>query len=74
MIHEGSKNPFLIRFLETLAPFDRTIRRRAILNQPEWQRDDDEHGAITGAIVRGDANEAERVMHEHVHRVIDLTE
>jgi DNA-binding GntR family transcriptional regulator len=73
MIHEGSKNPFVIRFLETLAPFDRTIRRRAILNPPEWQRDDDEHRAVVEAILRGDADEAELVMHEHVHRVIDLT-
>ncbi len=74
MIHEGSKNPFVIRFLETLAPFDRTIRRRAILNAPEWQRDDEEHRAMVEAIVRGDADEAERIMHEHVHRVIEFAD
>ena len=71
-IHEGSKNPFLIRFLETLAPFDRTIRRKAILNEAEWQRDDEEHRAVAEAIVRGDAPAAERIMHEHVHRVISF--
>ena len=43
LIHEGSKNPFLIRFL-----------------------------AMVEAIARGDGDEAERVMHEHVYRVIDL--
>jgi len=72
LIHVGGKNPFVIRFLETLAPFDRTIRRKAILNESEWQRDDEEHRAVVDAIVRGDADEAERVMHEHVHRVIKL--
>ena len=71
-IHEGSKNPFLVRFLETLAPFDRTIRRKAILNEGEWQRDDEEHRAMVDAILRGDPDEAERIMHDHVHRVIDL--
>ena len=31
LIHEGARNSFVLRFLETLTPFDRTIRRRAIL-------------------------------------------
>ena len=72
LIHEGSKNAFIIRFLGMLAPFDRTIRRRSILNQTEWRRDDEEHRWIVEAIRRGDAGEAERVMHEHVHRIIAL--
>jgi DNA-binding GntR family transcriptional regulator len=71
LIHEGAGNSFILRFLETLAPFDRTIRRRAILNPTEWQQDAAEHVAIVDAIDAGDGPEAERVMHEHIRRVVD---
>lgn len=74
MVHVGARNAFVLRFLETLAPFDRTIRRRAILNPAEWRRDAAEHKAIVDAIDRGDGAEAERVMHEHIRRVIDFVD
>lgn len=74
LIHHASGNAFIVRFLETLAPFDRTIRRRAILDPAEWERDSQEHRAIVDAVDRADGAEAERVMHEHIRRVIDFVE
>jgi DNA-binding GntR family transcriptional regulator len=68
-IHIGCRNAFVVKFLETIAPFDRTLRRQAILNVREWPRDQEEHRAILEAIQQGDADTAERVMHEHIVRV-----
>jgi DNA-binding GntR family transcriptional regulator len=69
-IRIGADNVFLERFLNTLAPFDRTIRVRSTLDQAEWALDCDEHRAMVDAILAGDGDTAERVMHEHIHRVI----
>jgi DNA-binding GntR family transcriptional regulator len=72
LIHDGSGNAFLVRFLGALTPFDRTIRRRALLDPAEWGRDAEEHRAIVDAIDRADGDEAEQVMHEHIRRVLEL--
>ena len=69
-IRLGADNAFLERFLNTLAPFDRTIRVRSTLDPAEWALDRAEHRAMVDAILAGDGYTAERVMHEHVHRVI----
>jgi DNA-binding GntR family transcriptional regulator len=69
-IRDGAGNVFLERFLETLAPFDRTIRMRSTLDADEASVDADEHRAMVDAIVAGDGAAAERVMYEHIHRVI----
>jgi DNA-binding GntR family transcriptional regulator len=69
-IRDGADSPFLGRFLDTLAPFDRTIRVRSTLDPEEATTDAHEHRAMVDAIVAGDGETAERVMHEHVHRVI----
>jgi DNA-binding GntR family transcriptional regulator len=72
LVHQGSRSQFLIRFLETLAPFDRTVRRQAVLNVREWPTDVAEHEQITAAIQGRDGVEAERVMNEHIRRVIQF--
>lgn len=69
-IRDGAGNVFLERFLDTLAPFDRTIRLRSTLDADEAGLDADEHRAMVDAIVAGDGAAAERVMYEHIHRVI----
>jgi DNA-binding GntR family transcriptional regulator len=69
-IRDGADNVFLDRFLDTLAPFDRTIRVRSTLDPDEAKVDTREHRAMVEAIVAGDGETAERVMHEHIHRVI----
>ncbi len=69
-IRQGADNVFLERFLDTLAPFDRTIRIKSSRDPVEWSVDREEHRAIVAAIVAGDGETAERVMHEHIHRVI----
>jgi len=69
-IRQGADNVFLERFLDTLAPFDRTIRRKSTLDPIEWTLDRDEHREILRAILEGDGETAEHVMHEHIHRVI----
>ena len=69
-IRDGADNVFLTRFLETLAPFDRTIRIRSTLDPDEAGLDATEHRTIVDAILAGDGESAERVMHEHIHRVI----
>jgi DNA-binding GntR family transcriptional regulator len=69
-IRDGADNVFLNRFLDTLAPFDRTIRVRSTLDPDEAGVDSQEHRAMVDAIVSGDGDTAERVMHEHIHRVI----
>ena len=69
-IRDGAGNAFLDRFLDTLAPFDRTVRMWSTLSRDEWGRDAEEHRAIVEAIMDGDGATAERVMYEHIHRVI----
>jgi DNA-binding GntR family transcriptional regulator len=69
-IRLGADNVFLERFLDTLAPFDRTIRVKSTLDPVEWAIDRDEHRELLTAILAGDGETAERVMHEHIHRVI----
>jgi DNA-binding GntR family transcriptional regulator len=69
-IRDGADNPFLDRFLDTLAPFDRTIRIRSTLDPSEAEQDRVEHREIVEAIVAGDDATAERVMFRHIHRVI----
>lgn len=69
-IRDGAENVFLDRFLDTLAPFDRTIRMRSTLDRQEWTLDREEHRAVVAAILAGDGAAAERVMYEHIHRVI----
>lgn len=69
-IRLGADNAFLERFLDTLAPFDRTIRVKSTLDPIEWSLDRDEHRQIMAAILAADGDTAERVMHEHIHRVI----
>jgi DNA-binding GntR family transcriptional regulator len=69
-IRDGADSVFLDRFLDTLAPFDRTIRVRSTLDPEEARQDEREHRAMLAAILAGDGETAERVMHEHIHRVI----
>lgn len=69
-IRRGADNVFLERFLDTLAPFDRTIRIKSTLDPVEWALDRTEHREILEAILAADGDTAERVMHEHIHRVI----
>jgi DNA-binding GntR family transcriptional regulator len=69
-IRDGADSVFLDRFLDTLAPFDRTIRVRSTLDPGEARIDTQEHRAMLAAILAGDGEAAERVMHEHIHRVI----
>lgn len=69
-IRRGADNVFLERFLNTLAPFDRTIRLKSTVDPVEWAVDRDEHRLILAAIRAGDGETAERVMHDHIHRVI----
>jgi DNA-binding GntR family transcriptional regulator len=69
-IRDGADSVFLDRFLDTLAPFDRTIRVRSTLDPDEASIDTREHRAMLDAILAGDGETAERVMHEHIHRVI----
>jgi DNA-binding GntR family transcriptional regulator len=69
-IRDGADSVFLNRFLDTLAPFDRTIRMRSTLDPDEAERDTREHRGMLAAIVAGDGETAERVMHGHIHRVI----
>ena len=71
-IRDGAENVFLDRFLDTLAPFDRTIRIRSTLDPGEAGQDLQEHRAMLDAIVAGDGATAERVMFEHIHRVIEF--
>ena len=71
-IRDGAENVFLDRFLDTLAPFDRTIRIRSTLDPSEAEQDRVEHREIVDAIVAGDGATAERVMYEHIHRVIEF--
>jgi DNA-binding GntR family transcriptional regulator len=69
-IRDGAGSVFLDRFLDTLAPFDRTIRVRSTLDKDEAATDVKEHRAMVEAINDGDGDAAERVMHEHISRVI----
>jgi DNA-binding GntR family transcriptional regulator len=69
-IQAGSRNEFIVRFLDTLAPFDRTVQRHAVLNAEEWPQDQQEHEAVMAAIELGDDGKAEQVMREHVLRVL----
>ena len=69
-IRDGADNVFLDRFLDTLAPFDRTIRVLSTLDPAEAAVDTREHRAMVTAILAGDGDAAERVMYEHIHRVI----
>ncbi len=69
-IRDGADSVFLGRFLDTLAPFDRTIRVRSTLDPDEALVDAREHRAILNAILANDGETAERVMYEHIHRVI----
>jgi DNA-binding GntR family transcriptional regulator len=69
-IRMAADNAFLERFLDMLAPFDRTIRVKSTLDPVEWALDREEHRQIMAAILAGDGDAAERVMHEHIHRVI----
>jgi DNA-binding GntR family transcriptional regulator len=69
-IRDSADSVFLDRFLDTLAPFDRTIRIRSTLDPAEARRDTREHRAMLDAILAGDGETAERVMYEHIHRVI----
>ena len=69
-IRDGAENVFLDRFLDTLAPFDRTIRIRSTLDPSEAEQDRIEHREIVEAIVAGDDATAEQVMFRHIHRVI----
>ena len=71
-IRDGAGNVFLDRFLDTLAPFDLTIRIRSTLDPGEAGLDVKEHRAMLEAIVAGDGATAERVMYEHIHRVIQF--
>jgi len=69
-IRDGADSVFLDRFLDTLAPFDRTIRVRSTLDPEEARQDTQEHRSMLAAILAGDGEAAERAMHEPIHRVI----
>jgi len=69
-IRDGADSVFLARFLDTLAPFDRTIRVRSTLDPADAATDAKEHRAMVDAILAGEGETAERVMHDHIHRVI----
>lgn len=67
-IREGSGNYFICRFVDTLAPFDRSIRQRALSYPDEARRGYDEHASILSAIVRRAGARAERSMRDHILR------
>lgn len=64
LIREGSRNDFIIRFVDTLTPFER-VHRPEYLDPEEARRILHEHEGICGAIVDRDGVEAERLMAEH---------
>lgn len=71
LIIDAADNGFVSRFLSTLAPFDRTVLRVATIVRQEASRDAVEHAAICEAIQSGDGPSAEKLMHDHIERVVD---
>ncbi len=63
-IRKGSRNDFIIRFVDTLTPFER-VHRPEYLDPEEARRIQHEHEGICEAIVDRDGAEAERLMAEH---------
>lgn len=71
-IRRAARNEFVDRFIDTLAPFDRTVRRAQTVDPVEARLDAAEHREIVTAIIDGDGDRAERVMHRHISRVIEF--
>ena len=64
LIREGSRNDFIVRFVDTLTPFER-VHRREYLDPGEARRILEEHQRICAVLLESDAAEAERLMLEH---------
>jgi DNA-binding GntR family transcriptional regulator len=64
LVREGSRNDFLVRFVETLTPFER-VHRPEYLDPAEATRILHEHQAILEALLARDGGRAERLMAEH---------
>lgn len=66
LICEGSRNDFIVRFVETLTPFER-VHRTEYLDPDEAGLIQREHESICDALARRDGLAAERLMLEHFH-------
>ena len=64
LIRDSSRNDFIIRFVDTLTPFER-VHRPEYLDPDEASRIQREHEGICAALVRRDGAAAERLMAEH---------
>jgi DNA-binding GntR family transcriptional regulator len=64
LIREGSRNDFIVRFVDSLTPFER-VHRPEYLDPDEARRILGEHEAICEALAARDGLEAERLMAEH---------
>lgn len=64
LIREGSRNDFIIRFVDSLMPFER-VHRPEYLDPDEARRILGEHQAICEALAAHDAAAAEHLMAEH---------
>jgi DNA-binding GntR family transcriptional regulator len=67
LILEGSRNDFLVRFVETLAPFER-VHQSEYLDAAEAQAIQRDHEAILAALTRHDGEAAGREMLAHYDR------
>jgi DNA-binding GntR family transcriptional regulator len=64
LIRDGSRNDFIVRFVDTLTPFER-VHRREYLDPAEARRILEEHQRIYAVLQERNAPEAERLMLEH---------
>ena len=64
LIREGSRNDFIVRFVDSLTPFER-VHRPEYLDPDEARRILGEHQGICEAIAAHDGLKAERLMAEH---------
>jgi DNA-binding GntR family transcriptional regulator len=69
MIRAASRNYFIARFVESLSPFATSVSSDALNDRREARRGYTEHVAIVEALVRQDADEAEKLMRAHLIRV-----
>lgn len=70
MIREGSDNQFIRRFINSLEPFDSSVRRQALADPTEAERGYREHEAIAAAIAKHQDVRAEALMSEHITRSV----
>jgi GntR family transcriptional repressor for pyruvate dehydrogenase complex len=72
-IIEAAGNPILTKLIRALNPLLRQSREVTASRAPDRTRMLKDHRAIVAAIVRGEAEQAERAMLEHLHNVgLDL--